>query len=41
MTVQEAVGLVLLQARTTQGEGGEIFVLDMGSPVKIVIWPGR
>lgn len=34
MTVQEAVGLVLQCA--TQGEGGEIFVLDMGKPMKIV-----
>lgn len=34
MTVSEAVGLVLQSA--TQGEGGEIFVLDMGQPMKIV-----
>lgn len=34
MTVQEAVGLVLQSA--AQGEGGEIFVLDMGRPMKIV-----
>ncbi|HEU5079599.1 MAG TPA: nucleoside-diphosphate sugar epimerase/dehydratase [Opitutaceae bacterium] len=34
MTVQEAVGLVLQSA--TQGVGGEIFVLDMGKPMKIV-----
>lgn len=34
MTIPEAVGLVL-QA-TFMGQGGEIFVLDMGRPVKIV-----
>ena len=34
MTIPEAVGLVLQSA--TQGNGGEIFVLDMGKPIKIV-----
>ena len=34
MTIPEAVGLVLQCG--CQGEGGEIFVLDMGQPVKIV-----
>lgn len=34
MTIPEAVGLVLQSA--AQGEGGEIFVLDMGKPVKII-----
>ncbi|HIL69203.1 MAG TPA: polysaccharide biosynthesis protein, partial [Verrucomicrobia bacterium] len=34
MTIPEAVGLVLQSA--TQGNGGEIFVLDMGKSIKIV-----
>ncbi|HEX9784464.1 MAG TPA: nucleoside-diphosphate sugar epimerase/dehydratase [Opitutaceae bacterium] len=34
MTIPEAVGLVLQAA--TMGEGGEVFVLDMGTPMKIV-----
>jgi FlaA1/EpsC-like NDP-sugar epimerase len=34
MTVHEAVGMVLQSA--TQGQGGEIFVLDMGKLMKIV-----
>ncbi len=34
MTIPEAVGLVLQCC--AQGQGGEIFVLDMGKPVKIV-----
>lgn len=34
MTIPEAVGLVLQCG--AQGKGGEIFVLDMGKPVKIV-----
>ena len=34
MTIPEAVGLVLQSA--AQGQGGEIFLLDMGKPVKIL-----
>ena len=34
MTISESVGLVLQCA--TQGNGGDIFVLDMGQPIKIL-----
>jgi FlaA1/EpsC-like NDP-sugar epimerase len=34
MTIPEAVGLVLQSG--AQGKGGEIFVLDMGKPIRIV-----
>lgn len=34
MTIPEAVALVLQSS--SQGEGGEIFVLDMGEPIKII-----
>jgi FlaA1/EpsC-like NDP-sugar epimerase len=34
MSIPEAVGLILQSA--LQAEGGEIFVLDMGEPIKIV-----
>jgi FlaA1/EpsC-like NDP-sugar epimerase len=34
MTIPEAAGLVIQSA--TLGQGGEIFILDMGEPVKIV-----
>src|SRR5205085_8961077 len=34
MTIPEAVGLVLQSA--AQGQGGEIFLLDMGKPVRIL-----
>ncbi len=34
MTIPEAVGLVLQSG--AQGTGGEIFVLDMGEPIKII-----
>jgi len=34
MTIPEAVGLVLQSG--AQGQGGEIFVLDMGKPIRIV-----
>ena len=34
MSIPEAVGLILQSA--TQAKGGEVFVLDMGDPIKIV-----
>jgi len=34
MTIHEAVGLVLQSA--TMGDGGEVFVLDMGKPIRIL-----
>lgn len=34
MSIPEAVGLVLQSA--TQGSGGEIFMLDMGAPIKVL-----
>jgi len=34
MTIRESIGLIL--EASTQGKGGEIFVLDMGEPVKIL-----
>jgi len=34
MTISEAVSLVLQEA--AMGSGGEVFVLDMGKPVKIL-----
>ena len=34
MTIHEAVGLILQAA--SQAKGGEIFVLDMGNPIKII-----
>ncbi len=38
MTIPEAVQLVIQAGAFAAG--GEVFVLDMGKPVKIVIWPG-
>jgi FlaA1/EpsC-like NDP-sugar epimerase len=39
MTIPEACQLIMQAAAI--GEGGEIFVLDMGEPVKIRTWPSR
>ena len=34
MTIKEAVQLILIT--TTMSEGGDVFLLDMGEPVKIL-----
>ena len=35
MTIKEAVQLILIT--TTMSEGGDVFLLDMGEPVKITL----
>lgn len=37
MTIPEAVQLVLQAG--SQAEGGEVFLFDMGKPVKSTTWP--